>query len=97
MVVTYSKHLPNMGEIVRRRLPILHRSEKMKGVFKEPALTAYRRARNIADISVHTKHMVLQLNNAIQPGIFPGIAKVTDVAKRDWYRMTDVCLFLMTW
>ena len=28
----------------------------MKVVFKEPALTAYRRARNIADICVHTKH-----------------------------------------
>ena len=56
LVVTYSKHLPNIGEIVRRRLPILHRSEKMKVVFKEPALTAYRRARNIADICVHMKH-----------------------------------------
>ena len=33
LVVTYSKHLPNIGEIVRRRLPILHRSEKMKVVF----------------------------------------------------------------
>ena len=68
LVVTYSKHLPNIGEIVRRRLPILHRSEKMKVVFKEPALTTYRRALNIADICVHTKHR--RQFNRETPGCF---------------------------
>ena len=68
MIVIYSKHLPNIGEIVRRRLPILHRSEKMKVVFKEPSLTACRRARNIADICVHTKHR--RQFNRETPGCF---------------------------
>ena len=43
------------------------------------------------------RNMVLQLSNEIQFGIFPVFTEVADVAKTDWYRMTDVCLFLMTW
>ena len=43
------------------------------------------------------RNMVFQLSNEIQPGIFPDFTEVADVAKTDWYRMTDVFLFLMIW
>ena len=43
------------------------------------------------------RNVVLQLSNEIQPGIFQDFTEVAHVAKTNWNRMTDVCLFLMTW
>jgi hypothetical protein len=55
LVVTYSNLLPNMHTIVRKHLGVLHRSDRMRDVFKEPPIVAYRRDKNLCDTLVHGK------------------------------------------
>ena len=54
-VITYSHALPDVHKIVRKRLSILHRSERMKAVFPKPSIIAYKRGSNICDSLVHRK------------------------------------------
>ena len=54
-VITYSSSLPDVRRIVKDRMSILHRSERMKNVFPEPSIIAFKRQRNLADILVHSK------------------------------------------
>jgi len=56
LVLTFSRALPNVGGILRRHLPTLHRSDEMKQVFPEVPLVAFRRDSNLQDILVHKKH-----------------------------------------
>jgi len=56
LVLTFSRALPNVGSILRRHLPTLHRSDEIKQVFPEVLLVAFRRDSNIQDILVHKKH-----------------------------------------
>jgi len=55
LVLTYSKKLPRIHDIVKKHLPLLHESNRMKEVFNEMPIVAYRRDKNIADILVHEK------------------------------------------
>ena len=41
MCVTYNRGLPNIQQILHERLPILHRSSRMKGVFPSAPITAF--------------------------------------------------------
>ena len=56
LVVTYSRHLPDLHKISRDHMPLLHKSPEMQRIFLEPPLIAYRRDRNLNDILVHGKH-----------------------------------------
>ena len=56
LVITYGNNLPDIQGIMHNRLKVMHRSAKMKEVFKEAPLTAFRRDANIQDILVHVKH-----------------------------------------
>ena len=56
LVLTYHRNLPNIQHIVHNRLSVLHRSERMRNLFKEAPITAYRRDSNLMDIIVHNKH-----------------------------------------
>ena len=56
LVVTYSRHLPDLHKISRDHMPLLHKSPDMQQIFNEPPLIAYRRDRNLNDIIVHGKH-----------------------------------------
>jgi len=56
LVITFSRALPNIGRIIRRHLHTLHTSDRMKEVFSEPPLVAFRRDCNLQDILVHKKH-----------------------------------------
>ena len=56
LVVTYSRHLPDLHKISRDHMPLLHKSPDMQQIFNEPPLIAYRRDRNLNDILVHGKH-----------------------------------------
>ena len=53
LVLTYSSHLPDIHSIVRSKMHILYRSEKMKKVFKKPPLVAYHRGANLEDVPMH--------------------------------------------
>ena len=56
LVITYSKHLPDIQKISRDHLPLLHKSSEMQGIFDKPPLVAFKRDRNLTDILVHGKH-----------------------------------------
>ena len=55
LVLTYSRHLPDIHNIVRSKMHLLYKSEKMKKIFKKPPLVAYRRGANLADVLIHGK------------------------------------------
>ncbi len=55
LVLTYAKQLPEVREIVQKRMGLLYRSERMKRIFEKPPLIAFRRDKNVADILVHGK------------------------------------------
>ena len=56
LVITYSKALPNIHDILRKNMKILNQSYKMKKVFNQPPIVSFRRDKNIKDILVHRKH-----------------------------------------
>ena len=56
LVLTYSRALPNIKKILKKHETILHRSERMRSIFREPSLISYRRDKSIQDILVHKKH-----------------------------------------
>ena len=66
LVLTFSKHLPDIHKIVRKHLPVLHRSERMAKAFQTPPIVAYRRDKNLADTLVHgkTNRALKQTDNA---------------------------------
>ena len=55
LVLTYSKLLQYVRNILQKHQATLHQSERMREVFKEPPLLAYRRDRNLCDVLVHRK------------------------------------------
>ena len=52
LVVTHHPHLPPLSYILRRHLPILHASEKMRKAAPHPPLVVNRRPRNLKDLLV---------------------------------------------
>ena len=52
LVVTYHPHLPKLSMILRKHLPILQVSERMKRMISSAPLVAYRRPRNLKDLLV---------------------------------------------
>ena len=56
LVMTYGSKLPDVQNILHKRMDILHRSSRMKKVCPHAPLTAYRRDSNLEDILVHAKH-----------------------------------------
>ena len=56
LVLTYSKGLPHVREIIKKKMTVLQRSEKMKKGFIKPPILAFRRDKNLKDILVHKKH-----------------------------------------
>ncbi|XP_071153747.1 uncharacterized protein [Mytilus edulis] len=59
LVITFSKALPNVHSILRKNLKILHQSERLKKIFPDPPIVAFKRDNNIKDILVHKKHNLL--------------------------------------
>ncbi|OWF45430.1 hypothetical protein KP79_PYT26304 [Mizuhopecten yessoensis] len=45
--------MPDINETLRRHMRLLHKSERMKAVFKDLPIVSYRTDKNIADILVH--------------------------------------------
>ena len=52
LVVTYHPQLPKLSIILRKHLPILHVSERMKQIIPNVPLVAYRRPKNLKDLLV---------------------------------------------
>ena len=56
LILTYGQYLPHIPAVLRQRQNILERSERLKKVFTQPPMAAYRRDANLQDILVHGKH-----------------------------------------
>ena len=54
LVVTYSNLLSDIQYITKKHLDVLHRSSKMRDVFKD-LIVAFRRDKNLRDVLVHGK------------------------------------------
>jgi len=55
LVLTYSGSLPNIHRILRARASLLQNSERLKDVFRQQPMVAYRRGENLMDMLVHKK------------------------------------------
>ena len=55
LVVTYRPGLTKLSNIVRKHLPILHISEKLRKAIPNPPLVAYRRPPNLRDLLVRAE------------------------------------------
>ena len=55
LVMTFSKLLPDARNILRKHSKVLYRSDRMKEVFNELPILAYRRDKNLCDVLVHSK------------------------------------------
>jgi hypothetical protein len=56
LVLTYSSKLPNIGSILHKRNNILQRSGRLRTIFTQKLLVAFRRSTNLTDILVHHKY-----------------------------------------
>ena len=55
LVLTYGGSLPNINKILRMRANMLQNSERLRQVFRQPPMVAYRRGENLMDMHVHKK------------------------------------------
>ncbi len=67
MAVIYSRNLPNIKQILTRRHPLLHRSDRLKQAFRSTHMVAYRRRKSLQDILVHDKRNKIQSVNRSGP------------------------------
>ncbi len=67
MAVTYSRNVPNIKQILTRRHPLLHRSDRLKQAFRIPPMIAYRTRKSLQDILVHDKLNKIQSVNRSGP------------------------------
>ena len=56
LILTYSRYLPHIPAVLHQQQNILERSERLKKVFTQPPMAAYRHDANLQDILVHGKH-----------------------------------------
>ena len=55
LVVTYHPNLTTLARIVKKHLPILHTSSRLKQAVPNPPLVAFRRPNNLRDLLVRAK------------------------------------------
>ena len=66
MVTTFNPRHPNLKLIVKRHVPTLHKSSRCAEAIPSPPIIAFRRAKNLRDILVHSN-----LNfTSLTPGFF---------------------------
>ena len=56
LIVIFNDSLPNVQHILHKRMYIIQRSERLKKIFPEAPIAAFRRDQNIQDVVVHIKH-----------------------------------------
>ena len=72
LVLTYSKGLPHVCEIIKKKMTVLHKSEKMKKGFLKQPILALTRDKNLKDILVHKKHNSMFLSRNISVNLAVG-------------------------
>ena len=68
LILTYGQYLPRVPSVLYQRKKILERSKRLKKVFRQPPMAAYRRDANLHDILVHGKHSKM-FEKTGKPGI----------------------------
>jgi len=62
LVLTFSRALPNIRNILAKRQKTLQKSDRMKNIFAATPILAFRRDANLQDILVHKKHNKMFFN-----------------------------------
>ena len=55
LVITFSRALPNIRRILWKHIKMIQTSDRMKQIFTEAQMLAFKRHRNVQDILVHKK------------------------------------------
>ena len=55
LVITWHPQLRALQQLLRETLPILHSSPRLRNIFRDPPLVAFRRPPNLRNILVHTR------------------------------------------
>lgn len=55
MAITFSQYLPNIKAILKNKRHLLQRSNRLSNVFPSDPMVAYKRAKNLKDMLVHSK------------------------------------------
>ena len=55
LVMTYTNLLPNVHSIVRKHVKVLYRSDRLKGIFRDPPIVAFKRDMNLSDTLINGK------------------------------------------
>ncbi len=67
MAITYSRILPNISGIIRKRQPLLKKTDRLKTIFPSPYMVAFRRRKSIEDLLVYEKLSRLENKNGTSP------------------------------
>ena len=71
LVLTYDSRLNQVSNTIRSHIPTLHSNERLKHIFPEPPIVAFRRNRNLKDLLVSAKLPPVKNNEEIEePGFF---------------------------
>ena len=90
LVVTYSKQLPDISNILRKHHSVLSNSAKLRAAFKQPPIVAYRRDANICDTLIHMKtNRILKKEKLCQCKVCEKIVRseVTSAAGKDAHKV----------
>ena len=78
LVLTFSKLLPDVRAILQKHSKTLYRSDRMRDVFPDAPLLAFRRDRNLCDTLVHQK-----TDRSIRNRVKECKCKICDIITRD--------------
>ena len=53
--MTYTNLLPNVHSIIRKHMKVLYRSDRLKGIFRDLPIVAFKRDMNLSDTLIHGK------------------------------------------
>ena len=56
LVLTFSNALPSVRDILKKRQKTLYKSDRMKEIFPDIPILAFRQDTNLQDILIHKKH-----------------------------------------
>ena len=56
LTLVYGKYLPNIRQILYKHAKLLYSDKRLKEIFENNIIVAYKRGENIQDILVHRKH-----------------------------------------
>ena len=63
MALTFSRYLPNVPGLLKKKRYILNRSQRLREIFTSDSMVAYKRGKNLKDMLVHSKTRGITTNH----------------------------------